>query len=390
MNNQIRAQAAALRKLGHDVRIFGPASGALADDEVALGRTFKVTIGGTESGLGVDPRAWTAVRRMLREPFDVVHVHEPFTPLVPWLVLLGARAPLVGTFHVHREGGHRLYTAASWALQPLARRLSARIAVSDAARRTVEPHFPGHYEIVPNGIDVRRFQTAHPRPATMPADRHWVLYVGRLEERKGVDVLIYAMSRVQKHAPEAALLVVGDGSERQRLEALARAIGIPAVFAGALPDDDVVACLQAADIVCSPALGGESFGIVLLEAMAAGKPIVASRIEGYAELIGNADCARLVPPGEDGTLATELLGLLANEALRRRLGACGVEDVRQYRLGNDCETPRGPVPPRAGAVTSTVRAAYRATGDRPLCASRDRRRPGVPPVVHPLSWNRRR
>ena len=330
VNNQIRAQAAALRGLGHDVRIFGPASGALAEGEVSLGRTLNVTIGGTASGLGVDPRALGAVRRMVREPFDVVHVHEPFTPLAPWLVLLGARAPLVGTFHVHREEGHRLYAATSWALRPLARRLRARIAVSDAARRTVEPHFPGRYDIVPNGIDVRRFQTLRPRPAHMAADRRWVVYVGRLEPRKGVDVLIYAMHRVQKRAPEAALLIVGDGPERERLKGLARATGISVTFAGALPDDDLVACLQAADIVCSPALGGESFGIVLLEAMASGKPIVASRIDGYAELIGDADCARLVPPGDDGALAAALAILVANDDLRRRLGACGVEDVRQY------------------------------------------------------------
>jgi phosphatidylinositol alpha-mannosyltransferase len=330
VNNQIRAQACALRRLGHDVRIFGPASGAVGDGEVALGRTIKVTLGGTVSGLGVDPRAWSAVQRLLRDPFDVVHVHEPFTPLVPWLVTLGSRAPLVGTFHVHREEGHRLYGATSWMLRPLARRLRARIAVSDAARRTVEPHFPGRYDIVPNGIDVRRFQVARPRPLFMPEDRRWVLYVGRLEPRKGVDVLVYAMNRVQKRAPEAALLVVGNGPERQRLEGLARATGISVVFAGAVPDDELAACLQAADLVCSPALGGESFGIVLLEAMASGKPIVASRIEGYAELIGEADCARLVPPGEDGPLAAELLALLSNEALRRRLGACGAEDVRQY------------------------------------------------------------
>jgi phosphatidylinositol alpha-mannosyltransferase len=330
VTNQIRAQAAALRGLGHTVRVFGPASGALAAGEVALGRTINVTLGGTESGLGVDPRALVALRRMRHEPFDVVHVHEPFTPLVPWLVLLGARAPLVGTFHVHRDEGHRLYAATAWALQPLARRLRARIAVSDAARRTVEPHFPGRYDIVPNGVDVRRFRTAHPRPAIMTVDRRWILYVGRLEPRKGVDVLIYAMSRVQKHAPEAALLVVGDGSERRRLEALARATGIAVTFAGALPDDDVVACLQAADIVCAPAVGGESFGMILLEAMAAGTPIVASRIAGYAESIGDADCARLVPPGEDGSLATELLALITNDALRLRLGACAAEDVRQY------------------------------------------------------------
>lgn len=330
INNQIRAQARALRGLGHDVRIFGPASSPLTDGERPLGRTISVSLGGTESGLGVDPRAFAEVGRMLREGFDIVHVHEPFTPLVPWIVLLRSRAPVVGTFHVYREDGHRLYATFAWALEPLARRLRARIAVSDAARRTVASHFPGEYEIVPNGIEVERFREPRPRPSIFARDRRHVLYVGRLEPRKGVDTLIRAMRDVQRHAPDVTLLVAGDGPNRAALEQLARDTGVAARFAGRLADDDLPAYFQAADIVCSPALGGESFGIVLLEAMACGKPIVASRIDGYVELLGAAGSALLVPPGDEAALASEVLALINNDERRREMARRGAEDVRRY------------------------------------------------------------
>jgi phosphatidylinositol alpha-mannosyltransferase len=115
-----------------------------------------VTLGGTESGLGVSPQAYAAVGRLLRDAFDIVHVHEPLVPIAPWIALLRSRAPLVGTFHVYREDRHRLYGAWGWALRPLVPRLRTRIAVSAPARDTVAPHFPGEYQIVPNGIDVAR------------------------------------------------------------------------------------------------------------------------------------------------------------------------------------------------------------------------------------------
>ncbi len=310
INNQIRAQARALRSLGHVVQIAGPASGPLHDGELALGGSVAVTLGGTESGLGVDPRAFRAVGRLLRQAFDVIHIHEPLTPLVPWLVLVRAHAPLVGTFHVHREEGHRLYASWAWALQPLARRLRARIAVSDAARRTVAAHFPAEYEIVPNGIDTDAFRIPRPRPAAMPADRRIVLYVGRLEPRKGVEHVIRAMPLVQQHVPDAMLLVIGDGVDRGQLTALAAALGAAAHFAGRVADEDLPAYYQSADVVCSPALGGESFGVVLLEAMASRTAIVASRIDGYAALVGDADCGRLVPPADAEAIAAALCPLL--------------------------------------------------------------------------------
>ena len=196
------------------------------------------------------------------------------------------------------------------------RRIGTRLAVSDAAQRTVARNFPGRYEMVPNGIDVDRFRAAAARPAEMPDRSRFVLFVGRLEPRKGVDRLIRAMAIVQAHAPDARLVIVGDGPDREALEAMARAAGIGAMFAGRVPDDLLPAYYRAADIVCSPALGDESFGIVLLEAMAAGRPIVATRIEGYAELLAPAGCARLVDVDDPAALAEEIIDLLDDPELR--------------------------------------------------------------------------
>ena len=329
VNTQIRGQARALRALGHSVDIFGPASGPLADGEHTLGRAVLISLGGTESGLGVDPRGFAAVGRLARGPFDVIHVHEPLTPLVPWLVVGAARAPLVGTFHVHRESGHRLYAIWKSALGPLVRRLRARIAVSDAAMRTVSTHFPGDYEIVPNGIDVDDFRRSRPRPPALHGGTRAVLCVGRLEPRKGVDTLIRAMAVVREKAPDVLLVIVGDGSERAALASLA-GDSDKVHFAGQVSDADLAAYVQAADIVCSPALGGESFGIVLLEAMACAKPIVASHIEGYEALVGSTGCARLVPPGDAGALARALSALLTSADERRQLGQAGAAAARAY------------------------------------------------------------
>ncbi len=329
VSTQIRGQARALRQIGHTVDVFGPASGALSDGEHALGRAVSITMGGTESGLGLDPRAFAAAVRLGREPFDVIHVHEPLTPIVPWVAVAAARAPLVGTFHVHREAGHRLYARWQRALTPLVRRLRARLAVSDAARRTVAAHFPGDYEIVPNGIDVEEFRRPRPRPRALAPDRRVVLYVGRLEPRKGVETLIAAMTSVQKSAPDVTLVIVGDGSERASLAAQAGSNGA-VYFAGRVADAELAAWVQAADVVCSPALGGESFGIVLLEAMACGKPIVASRIEGYEALVDKAGCARLAAPGDADALARELTALLASPDTQRRLGDAGAAAALEY------------------------------------------------------------
>ena len=331
VTNQIRSQSRALRGLGHEVLVYGPASAPLPHGEIAVCRSFSLALGGTESGMAFDPTSvWRVARLLRREHFDVLHVHEPLTPLVPWCVLDFAHAPLVGTFHVYREHGHRLYSIGRVALRSLIERLSHRIAVSEAARRTVARYFPGEYQIVPNGIDLEEFTAPRERPQTFSRDRRHVLYVGRLEPRKGVDHLVRAMGRVQRAIPDVRLIVAGDGPDRRQLMALAKECRTEVTFLGRVANDDLPAYFQASDVVCSPALGGESFGVVLLEAMACGTPIVASRIDGYVGLAGNVGCGPLVPPGDAEALEHALQSLLQDETLRRTLGARGAAAARAY------------------------------------------------------------
>jgi phosphatidyl-myo-inositol alpha-mannosyltransferase len=327
----VRAQARALRARGHDVSVFGPASAPLREGERALSPAVTISLGGTESGLGVSPFAARRVASLFRrERFDVVHVHEPLAPLLPWLALRAASAPLVGTFHVHREAGHRLYRFARPLLARLMARIARRIAVSESARHTVATYFPGTYDIVPNGVDVEAFRTPRPRPVAMRDGRRHVVFVGRLEPRKGVEHLIEAMARLDSRRRHARLVVVGDGPARAELEATARQSGIDALFVGRVDDAALPGYFQAADVVCSPATGGESFGIVLLEALACGTPIVATRIDGYQALVGDSACGRLVPPGDPAALAAALDELLEDEQERRRCGARGLAIAREY------------------------------------------------------------
>jgi phosphatidylinositol alpha-mannosyltransferase len=331
VNSHIRAQARALRGLGHDVCIFGASSAPPSGGELAVSACISLVIGGTETGIGVDPRSWWRVGELFRTArFDVLHMHEPLMPLVPWVALRQSVAPVVATFHTHREQGHRWYARYGRMLAPLMRRIRRRLAVSDAARRTVATRFPGDYDIVPNGIDVDRFRHPAARPPVMPDTLRFVLFVGRLEPRKGVDRLIRAMTIVQQHTPDARLVIVGDGPDRRALEATARDGGVEVVFAGRVSDQLLPAYYRAADIVCSPALGGESFGIVLLEAMAAERPIVATRIEGYQELLTGSGSARLVDVDDSVAVAREITLLLADPELRRTLGARGAAFVQDF------------------------------------------------------------
>jgi phosphatidyl-myo-inositol alpha-mannosyltransferase len=332
VNSHIRAQARALRRRGHAITIFGAASAPLEDGEIAVSGCVSFVVHGTETGIGVDPRAWSRVGRLLeRERFDVLHVHEPLMPVAPWCATLRSSVPIVGTFHTHREDGHPFYPWSRALLEPLMRRVTRRIAVSDAARRTVARYFPGDYEVVPNGIDVARFHASARRQRERSDDRRQVLYVGRLEPRKGVEHLIDAIAIAERQIPDLRLAIVGDGPDRDALTARARDARVDACFAGAVTDDQLPAYYHAADLVCSPATGGESFGIVLLEAMAAGRPVVATAIDGYVELVGDVGSgARLVAPGDAGALARELIALLADAPLRARLGAEGARFAARF------------------------------------------------------------
>lgn len=331
VNTHIRAQASALARLGHEVLVFGPSSMRLPDGEHALCGSVSLVIGDTETGFGIDPRSWLTSRRLLRRrEFDVIHMHEPLMPLPPWFVLWQAAVPVIATFHTYREQGHKWYPRYRWLFEPLMKRVAVRLAVSEAAKRTVSSHFPGEYEVVPNAIDVDRFTVPVRRPPSMPHGRRYVLYVGRLEPRKGIDRLLRAMTIVERDVRCTQLVVVGDGPDRDALEAEARRLGLDVVFAGRVSDDDLAGFYRAADVVCSPALGDESFGIVLLEAMAAGRPIVATNIAGYTELLGPARCARFADAGDPASLAREIGVVLNDPDLACALGRRGADAARRY------------------------------------------------------------
>jgi phosphatidylinositol alpha-mannosyltransferase len=237
---------------------------------------------------------------------------------------------VIATFTTYRSEGHRWYPKFPDFFGRLLKRVHVRLAVSEAAKRTVAAHFPGDYEVVPCAIDVERFAAPAPRPETMPADWRHVLYVGRMEPRKGVDRLVRAMVNVQTRVPCARLVIVGGGPGREEIETLARRLEVRVVFAGRVSDDDLPAYYQHADVVCSPALADESFGIVLLEAMAAGRPIVATSITGYSEWLGPAGCARFADVGDVDTLTRELLAVLEDSALARTLGERGAREAKKY------------------------------------------------------------
>jgi phosphatidylinositol alpha-mannosyltransferase len=331
VNTLIRAQTNALAARGHDVCLFGAASGPLADGEISLGRCLSIVIGNTQTGFGVDPRSWWTAKRLLRErKFDVLHMHEPLMPLPSWFVLWQADVPVVATFHTYRSKGHVWYPKFRTFFEGLMRRVHVRLAISEAAKRTVAEHFPGDYQIMPASIDVERFTRPAPRPAPMSGDRRSVLYVGRIEPRKGVETLLRAMPAVQARVPRVQLVLVGGGPGRADVETLARELGVRVVFAGRVNESDLPAYYQAADVFCSPALSDESFGLTLLEAMAAGRPIVASDIAGYAELLTPIGSARLVPPGNVELLAGEISVLLTDTSLAQAMGARGASAAGRF------------------------------------------------------------
>ena len=315
VQGQVLGQARALRALGHEVRVLAPCDGPPPDGGVTpLGNSVPLAGNGSVAQLAPDPACLRRTIRVLRdEAFDVVHLHEPFCPGPTLTALAFAEAPLVGTFH--RAGLGAAYTLARPVTVRMARRLAVRVAVSDDARRTAARALLGEYEVLPNGIEVERFAKATPWPTTGPT----ILFVGRHEPRKGLNVLVDAMGEV---GPDVRLWVAGEGSQTAELRR--RTAGDARVeWLGRLDDDEVASRLRGADVLCAPSLHGESFGVVLLEGMAASTPVVASDLAGYRNVAEPDVHALLATPGDAGALAGALERVLRDAALASRLVAAG-------------------------------------------------------------------
>ena len=322
-----------LRLRGHDVRILTSSHGLQRSSEgdiIRIGKGFSFPVNGSVGTITVSPRYVSQVRAMLeREQFDLLHFHEPFVPFLSPIILRLSTSVNVATFHAY-GGFSPSYEFGSRVMGSYADRLHGRIAVSGAAKHFIDRYFPGEYKIIPNGVDVARYQRAVPIARWMDGTRN-LLFVGRHEPRKGLLELLKAYRILRKTGCECRLLVVGQGPlsrEARRYVATRRLGGVE--FLGRVSDEEKAQLFRSADVYVSPATGGESFGIVLLESMAAGTPIVASDIHGYKGVVRRDREAILVPPREPKQIAAAIARLLRDDELRAEMGRNGVVRAQEF------------------------------------------------------------
>lgn len=350
------------RQWGHEVWVLA-ASTRDADelDHNVLkvgGGVVPVPTSGSVARISVSPRIYRRVKTILRSKnFDIIHLHEPMMPFLPLVVLRHSQSVNIGTFHAFRENGNPGYEYGRQLLQPFFDRLDARIAVSEAARDAVARYFPGPYDIVPNGIDYERFAPPVEPLPIYTGQRPTILFVGRLEKRKGFQYLLEAFARVRMLVPNAQLLVAGayTKEDKEPFVVQARRDGIRGVhFLGYVAEDAKAQLFQSCDICCVPSTGFESFGIVLLEAMAAGRPLVASNIPGYRGVMADGREGLLVEPEDPEALASALVALLRDPERRAHMGAQGQETAQGFAW-----------PKVAARVLDLYHALLEQKGDRP-------------------------
>jgi phosphatidylinositol alpha-mannosyltransferase len=339
VNNHIASLDEHFTRMGHEVKIIAPSSrpkNAGQDaNAIVIGKPVPIRASGSVVRAPISPMLMFSdrIKKMLElEKFDVVHIHEPMMPALAVSVLHHAEGMLiVGTFHATRSNSFG-YSIWKPLLKKWMNKLDGKIAVSKAAMEFVSRYFPGDYVIIPNGIDLERFNDKAPPIEKYSDDKLNILFVGRLEKRKGFKYLLGAYERVKKEFPQCRLIVVSPaGRLSKKYENIAVRRNLKdVVFAGYVSFEDLPRYYNTADIFCSPATGWESFGMVLMEAMATGKPIVASDIPGYAGLISHGVEGLLVKPQDEKALASALMILLRDKSMREKMGEKGKLKAKDY------------------------------------------------------------
>jgi phosphatidyl-myo-inositol alpha-mannosyltransferase len=332
VREHISGLAEALIELGHQVSVIAP-----ADDDAELpyyvvpaGRAVPVPYNGSVARLAFGFLSASRVRRWLKEgDFDVLHVHEPAAPSLSLLACWVADGPIVATMHAAMPRSRALH-AAQPILASALEKISGRIAVAEAARSTLVEHLGGDAVLIPNGVHVSRYEKAEPLPG-FPGNGGTLGFLGRMDEaRKGLDVLLAAFTLMAPERPQLRLLIAGPGDPDEVYEQVPAALRERVVVLGRVSDADRIRMLHSVDVFCAPNTGGESFGYVLVEAMASGAPIVASDLEAFRQVLRGGEAGELFPTGDAAALAAAAGRLLDDPAHRASLAAEASEAVREF------------------------------------------------------------
>ncbi|MDI5964662.1 glycosyltransferase family 4 protein [Streptomyces sp. SL13] len=330
----IRDLAEHLIALGHELSVLAP-----ADDDtplppyvVSAGRAVPVPYNGSVARLNFGFLSAARVRRWLHDgAFEVIHIHEPASPSLGLLACWAAQGPIVATFHTSNPRS-RAMIAAYPILQPALEKIRARVAVSEYARRTLVEHLGGDAVVIPNGVDVGFFAGAAPEPRWQgTADAPTIGFIGRIDEpRKGLPVLMRALPRILAARPGARLLVAGRGDTEEALSGLPRQLHGQVEFLGMVSDEDKARLLRSVDVYAAPNTGGESFGIILVEAMSAGAPVLASDLDAFRQVLDQGAAGELFPVEDADALADACLRLLGDPDRLAALRETGSRHVRRF------------------------------------------------------------
>ncbi|MBF6165952.1 glycosyltransferase family 4 protein [Streptomyces gardneri] len=316
---------------GHKVSVLAPASDEtpLPEFVVSAGRAVAIPYNGSVARLSFGPMAYTRIRRWIDgNDFDVLHIHEPNAPSLSMLALKIAEGPIVATFHTSTTKSLVLSTFQG-VLRPYHEKISGRIAVSELARRWQVEALGSDAVEIPNGVDVPAFARAPMLPG-YPRPGGTVLFLGRYDEpRKGMEVLLGALPELVRKHPDVEILIVGRGDE-DRLRREAGELSVHLRFLGQVSDEEKASAMRSADVYVAPNLGGESFGIILIEAMAAGTAVVASELDAFRRVLRDGTAGMLVPVGDPAALAAALHAVLTDEVRREALVRTATQVVGEY------------------------------------------------------------